>query len=284
MSFQDTIAPPADTADPGQWHTVARHWAQVGPPLRPSRRDVQFATTAVLDWSRAHGAPRALIQGVTPELHDLPWPEGTDLVAIDHTQAMIDHVWPGRPEQAICAEWTDMPLDDASRDIVLCDGGDILMSYPDAHRAWAREMTRVIPPDGIAILRLFAPPTRQEDPDEVMAEFLRGEIANLNLLKLRLGMAMQDSLAAGTPIHDMWAAVHAAEPDFDKLARRVGWPVEHLRAIEAYRGRPARYHYLSVPDVEALFCDTAGAFTLESLQWPDYELGDRCPTLMLRRR
>ena len=45
----------------GHWSEIARRWAQVGPPLRPSAEDVAFYAGVV----RQVKSPRALILGVT---------------------------------------------------------------------------------------------------------------------------------------------------------------------------------------------------------------------------
>ena len=54
-----------------------------------------------------------------------------------------------------------------------------------------------------------------------------------------------------------------------------------MRAIEAYRGQPAIYWFPSVPEVRATF---AGDF--EEIGWrrPGYEMGECCPTFLLRAR
>src|SRR5207248_8807639 len=91
----------------GHWTEIARQWERVGPPLRPCAEDVAIYQSEVDRWSRAHGAPRALILGVTPELYRLRWPAGTDLAAADHTRSMIDAVWPGPRSAVVCADWTD---------------------------------------------------------------------------------------------------------------------------------------------------------------------------------
>ena len=88
-------APP----QPEHWSDTARLWEQLGPPLRPSREDTEFVQSAIDAWAVGKRAPRALILGVTPELYKLRWPAGADVLAMDHTQAMIDCVLP-RPARS----------------------------------------------------------------------------------------------------------------------------------------------------------------------------------------
>ena len=82
------------------WAAIARQWKQLGPPLRPVAQDIGFYWNAAEKWVRERGAPRVLLLGVTPELYHLPWPKGTDLLAVDRSQAMIETVWPG-PKEAV---------------------------------------------------------------------------------------------------------------------------------------------------------------------------------------
>lgn len=266
------------------WDDIARFWAQIGPPLRPSEADLGFVRRTVARWSAQFGAPRALILGVTPELALLPWPPQTDLRAVDHTRAMIEAVWPGPRSDAICAEWDDLPLADASRDIALCDGGLHLMDYPRGQQAFVRSMRRVLVGNGLLLLRLFVPPVRAETPQAVIADLLAGHIADTNSLKLRLGMALQSSPEEGLRVHRVWHALHEAAPDFSALAGRLGWPAEQLLAINAYRDSPNRYCFVTLEQVRQMFCVEPGGFELSEPFIPDYDLGVRCPSVVLKRK
>lgn len=270
-------------AGAGHWPEVARQWEQVGPPLRPSTQDIAFLTDAIDSWVRDNGAPRTLILGVTAELYHLPWPNGTNVLAVDHTQCMIDAIWPGPRNAVICAEWTTMPLQQGSRDIVLCDGGVNLLTYPNGHRQLVRTLHRVIASGGLCILRLFVPPKEHEATDNVLQDLLEAKIPDLNLLKLRLWMALHKDITQGIQLKRVWDAIHRVAPDFKRLASRIGWPLEHLLVINTYRNCSVRYFFLSLDDVRHLFCRNPGGFELETVQVPTYELGERCPTVVLRR-
>lgn len=267
----------------GHWPDLARAWKQVGPPLRPSAQDIDFLKDAIGSWARDDSAPRALILGVTPELYDLPWPNGTDVLAVDHTQTMIDTVWPGPRNAVICADWTTMPLRTGSRDVALCDGGLNLLEYPHEHLQFVQILHRVIASGGLCILRLFIPPKEREEADKVLQDLLKARIPNLNLLKLRLWMALHEDITQGVELERVWNAIHQVAPDFNRLAMQIGWPVEHLLAINAYRNCSSRYYFLDLDDVCHLFCESPGGFALEAVHVPTYELGEQCPTVVLRR-
>lgn len=262
---------------------MAPHRRQVGPPLRPVAEDLGFCWEAVEEWARHRGAPRVLILGVTPELYRLPWPKGTDVLAVDRTQAMIDSEWLG-PRQAVqCADWLTLSLPNASRDIALCDGGLHLIAYPEDQQRLVCILRNLLADEGLCILRLFVPPAQRESPETVLGDLLDGKVTSLNILKLRLGMSLLESASAGVELGAIWRRFHKAVPDLEALASRIGWTPEHARAIEAYRGSKARYCFASVGQVSEMFCGAPGGFKVRSVKTPSYELGEQCPTLVLQR-
>jgi len=266
----------------GQWGEIARKWRLLGPPLRPSPEDIRFCEDAVGERVRRRGAPRVLLLGVTPELYRLRWPEGTDFLAVDGTRAMIEAVWPGPREAVRCEDWLEMVLPDASRDIVLCDGGLNLLAYPEEQRRLVGILRGVLCEEGLCILRIFVPPAGRESPDVILKDLLDGKVPNLNILKLRLWMALQQSPSEGVELDTLWRTIHAAAGDLEALALRIGWPVEHTLAVNAYRGSTARYYLGTLDEVTELFCG-AGGFEVLQVHVPSYERGEQCPTVVFRR-
>ena len=265
------------TTTSGHWSEIARRWAQVGPPLRPSEEDVAFYAGVV----RTVRSPRALILGVTPELYRLPWPSGASVLAADHTCVMIDAVWPGPREAVMCADWRVLPLPDASRNLVMCDGGVHLITYPDGQHKLVTALRRVIEPGGLCILRLFVPPAVRESDDQVLDDLLAGRIPNLNVLKLRLGTALQETPTAGVELRLIFDVIARLAPSLNDLADRLGWQREHLLAVESYRDSRTRYHFVTMADVIEMFCRSPGSFAVEKTHVPAaYE---RCPFVVLRR-
>lgn len=266
----------------GHWRDIGRMWSLVGAPLRPGPEDVAFVESELEGRDGTAGPPRALILGVTPELYHASWPAGASVMAVDHTRGMIDAIWPGPRDDVLCAEWTSIPLPDASRDMALCDGGFHLLGHPDGQRALVGELRRLISPGGLCVVRLFIPPPVAERPDDVLEDMEQGRIPSINVLKLRLGMALQKDAAEGVGVDEVWDRLHAVAPDLEELAERIGWPVDETLVINTYRGSPNRYYFVTVDQVRDLFC--GDGFEFERLHVPDYTLGERCPTVVFRRR
>jgi len=272
-------------APEGQWPLVAKIWRQLGPPLRPVGEDLSFFESALSAWCRDSGGrpPRGLILGVTPELYWLPWPDRSMVRAADRSPEMIRWVWPGSPSAVAQTNWAELRGPARSVDIVFCDGGLHLLDYPRGQAAWCRSLGNLVAPGGLVAIRLFTPPPSRETPGHVLSELHAGEVPNLNCLKLRLGPALQESPQAGVALKDVWLSLRGEADDWAELAGRLGWPLEHLSVIDAYRDSEARYHFVSVAEARALFCETTGgAFELVRVDTPSYELGGQCPTLLFR--
>jgi SAM-dependent methyltransferase len=267
----------------GHWAQMASHWAHVGPPLRPSPEDTALFQDIVQTWTRTNAAPRVLMLGVTPEIYQLAWPVGTDIIAVDRARSMIENIWPGSREAAICSDWLDMEPAEASRDMVFCDGGLCLLAYPSAHQRLANLLHTILAPGGLCILRLFVPPLQRETPGAVIEDLVTGKIANLNILKLRLWAALQDNTSDGVALADVWRIIKEAAGDLEAFAKTIGWPVEQMLTINAYRDMPTCYHLITADEVTEVF-GAGGAFRISDTRIPSYEYGDRCPILTLTRQ
>jgi SAM-dependent methyltransferase len=238
------------------------------------------------DWCAANQprAPRALVLGVTPEFYHLPWPPKSIVRAVDRTPEMIDYVWPGPPSDVLLADWRYMDFPDQSVDIALCDGGLQLLDFPDGQAELCSRLARIVAPGGAFAVRLFVPPSVREPPNEVLDALLGGDIPNLNCLKLRLWMSLQDHPSTGVALHQVWLALRKAAPNWPELAAKLGWSLEQLSTIDAYRNSQTRYHCVTSEQAEQLMREgTGGAFELESIFVPSYAMGARCPTLVFRR-
>jgi SAM-dependent methyltransferase len=273
----------APIVEESQWPIMAQQWRKLASPLRPAEQDIAIFQSVVDECAGIDRRPlRGLILGVTPELYHLAWPEGSRVMAADRTPEMIDYVWPGPKSDVFAADWATIPAGDGGFDLVLSDGSLHLLDYPHAQTRLKRELARLSSPGSLVCFRLFVPPPRRETPQEIFDALLAGGIRDLNCLKFRLWMALQEKPSKGVAVRDVWQAVHAHAPDLDKLARRLGWNPDHVRAIDAYRHATSRYYLVGVDAVVGLFT-ADGDFEVLRVEVPDYTLGEQCPTVVFRR-
>jgi SAM-dependent methyltransferase len=258
------------------WARASQLWDFVGPPLRPHPTEIKLFREAL---PPAEELQCALLFGVTPELYALPWPGHTELFAIDTARVMIETVWPGSRDAIVRGDWMALPFSRGSMDVLLIDNGLALHSYPDGQASLAASMRRVIRPGGVCIMRLLAQPEKRESVEDVVADI--DQIPDLNALKFRLWMALQETAARGVRRHDVWKAIHdAARGDLAALAERTGWPTTHVLSVDYHRDVQLTYHFSGVDQVRELFAD---GFEIERVQYADHMFGHACPVVSLRR-
>jgi len=160
---------------------------------------------------------------------------------------MVKALWTGEGT-ALLGDWRWLPLEAASQDLVVCDGGWHLLDRAD-QQLLAHEVARVLRPGGFVAVRLFAPPTEAVDTAGVNALLRAGTIPDANHLKILFWMAERGA-DGSVAVADVWSSLVAAHPDLDALADQQGWPRATLRAFEAYRGSTDRYHLLDREELE----------------------------------
>lgn len=268
---------------PDHWNKNAKHWDLIGSPLRPAPEDIRVLEQVVEQWHETNrvNALQAVLLGVTPEIALMHWPPDTRLVAVDRSQAMIDEIWPGeRPgHTALCAEWLDLPLPDRSQDVVVGDGCFSALVNRSEYRAMVRAVRRVIRDNGLFLMRFFIRPQVQETVAAVVDDLWQGRIGNFHVFKWRLAMALHGSLDEGVRLADIWDAWRAAIPEPEQLASRLGWPLQVILTVEAYRGVETHYTFPTLTEARAAAME---AFSEVECIVPGYEMGDRCPTIIFK--
>ncbi|MFO1515104.1 MAG: class I SAM-dependent methyltransferase [Verrucomicrobiota bacterium] len=294
QSIAPTNAPPTttrqDQADGFQprsnpngelWERQVAAWNRLGAPLRPSAEDIAAYETIVETWSRQHGPPRGLVLGATPELARLLWPTGSNVLAVDRSREMIQHIWPGHPspgQGGLCSDWLNLPLADQSRDLVLGDGPFTQLSFPDGYQSVAHSIRRVLAANGRVIIRFFTRPEVAEAPEAVFADLGNGRIRSFHAFKLRLAMALQERVEQGVQLQTIWNYwADAVSPS--ELTNRLGWRPEVISTMENYRGLAVRYTF---PTLDELRRVLNPYLTESKCLVPEYELGERCPILTFR--
>lgn len=260
------------------WQRIGARWSRLGPPLRPSPEDCRrFAA-----FIESPEPVDALILGVTPELHGLPWPPRSTVRSADHSSAMIRAVWPGPPGSACVASWLDLPYRDGSFDWVLCDGGLHLLEYPRGHCDLAESLARVLRPGGGVVLRLYARPPEGESAARVFRDLRQGEIRSVHALKLRLWMALQRSPQEGVLVRDVHREIIGRLGSLEHLTAESGWREEEVYTLASYEGSPNRYYMTTVEQsVEAM--ESGGRLRLERRLEGPHHPGELCPVLLFRK-
>jgi hypothetical protein len=234
---------------------------------------------AIGRWSLLRRTPRALIIGGNPQLYELPWPAGTDLVTIPHAQDLLDLPRPCGPSAAIS---NGVALPPESRDIVVCDGGLNLLSFPEGHAAFNRRLREIVAPGGIVAARVCVLLPRPETVDTVVDDLRSGRVADIVELRTRLWMAAQQSASDGVSMAAIEDVVRRMLPGLPALEIALRWPPGRLGAFDPYRDRASRYHFFTLDDIRAVYCGDRGGFTLETIRFPAHPLGSQYPTIVLR--
>jgi hypothetical protein len=266
------------------WEKHAAQWNHIGPPLRPCPQDLQFVQTEVNDIARARNRVEALLLGVTVELTGISWPANCSLTAVDSSRAMLIQRWrapPGIKSAAIQGLWEQLPVPRKSSDLVLADGS--LSASPNA-RGVAEvlcELAAVLSPGGRIVTRVFIRQETEPTPGEVIDAMRRGEYGNFHVFKFRLLMALHNSPTEGVLLNAVYQTVCDAIPDRAAVARKLGWPLESVNTIDAYKDVSGRYFFPCL----AQFRELMGTDLRElDCLVPTYEMGERCPTLVLSRQ
>ena len=274
---------PADASE-ALWAWLASQWKNRKPPARPSPQDIALLQRLVGDALAGRDAPRALLLGVTPEIATMRWPSGTQLLAIDASAAMIREVWPAGAvphAELIRGEWAAMPIRDGVFDIIVGDASLGFQPYPDAFFGVVAEVRRVLRDDGFVATRVYTRPETREPLEAIFADLRAGRIGSLEFLWWRLYTAQHGGRARGALAKDIWEAWAAYVPDPAGLIRSLGWPPEDLQAMESLRSSP---HPMIFPTLREFRDDIAGSFEEIACESPDFEDGDRNPTLVLKAR
>lgn len=272
-----------DSVAHSYWSAIAAKYYSVPPPLRISASDREIYTEVARPWLTAAAPPRVLVMGATPDFFHMPWPSGTDLLAVDRSAAMLKSIWPGCESQTLQRDWTDMDLPDASRDVVLCDGGLTFFRSLETLQVLAENLGRIIASGGIFIVRLFVDAEVRETPAKVLSEFVDGKIPNSSELKVRLWFALNAADGQGVRLHDVWRCYREAVPDPGAIARNIPWQSSDWLAMDAYKNMEEVYYFPSVDDVTDVFTSRPGGFERGAIITPPGPCREHLKILSFRR-
>ena len=224
------------------------------------------------------GSFRALLLGVTPAVASMRWPEPHSLVAVDASLPMVQAVWPNnRP--AVCGDWQRLPFAPGSYEVVIGDGSANCLRYPEGYRSFARAVSAVLSEQGVLILRCYIQPRERESLEAVVADL--PAIASFHHYKFRLLMALQQTPEQGIAVHDVfrfWAGRHSGGQG---LPSGPGWEPSVVETIGHYRGAATVHTFPTLEELRAVMEEW---FDEIGFSIPSYPLGERCPTIVWKRR
>ena len=265
---------------PSYWDGFAQAFHSLGSPLTPSPDDVGFAERTIGALTEA---PRVLILGVTPAIATMGWPDAAQILAVDRSFPMTRLAWPGDvpgKRRVVCADWLAPPLAPATCDVVIGDGSVNSLAYPSGVHRLACVAAELLRNSATLILRCFLRPEGGEAVKEVLEAAETGAIQSFHAFKLRLLMAAQRESREGVGVDDVYR-IWRGWDGRRRLPGGPGWEETAVAAMEYYRGSSTRYAFPTQAELQSALLSR---FELISTFFPHYELGERCPTLVLRAR
>ena len=279
--FRDVIPRTYDEMDSEGWPAVStshwteyhRRWARLTPPLRPNGEVADAVRQAI-----AGLAGRVLLLGVTPELSDV----AQRIEAIDRSETMIAHIWPGDSEtrRASRGDWLDLAAPVGHFTAAIGDGSLNALTYPHGYRRLLDRLAEAVRPGGRFAVRTFVTPDPCESLEAVREAAMAGEIRTFHAFKWRLAMAMVTQ--AGDPnieVARILEGFYRLVPDRSALAKATGWAAEDIDTIDVYRGSAEIY---SFPTFTQLCAAVPDRFVnVRQVPSGTYELAERCPLIVM---
>lgn len=265
------------------WQSHARQWDLVGAPLKPSPQDgvlMMKLVTSCLGLSQP--VRRIAVLGVTPELMQLDWPQGIEIEAFDHSEAMLQSVWTPNPKLAsrvTLASWQALPSDDAHFDLVVGDGSFNALPSLVAYPLVFKELARISCDQAALVLRCFVSPDVAESMTEIQDAAMSGRVYSFHALKWRIAMTLAAKDHGAVAVREVYDAFEA-HFDREDLARITGWPITVINTIDAYKMVDTVYTF---PTMAQWRDSCQPLWRVDQVLYADYELAQRCPTLRLVR-
>jgi len=279
MERADPRSPP-----PGpSWVGLATRWQHLQTPLRPDTVDSLHAQQAVDAVVASCPAPRVLLLGVTPELAGLRFPASARLLAVDSSREMIGALWSAsRPggSLAVRAKWESLPVRTACIDLTLADGSFCCMPDVGTMFAMSGVVADSMRAGALMHLRTFVRPDGPESIDDILRELRAGPSGSVHGTKWRVAMALQGSSDHGVALAEVWR-VFERLGDRHRLRELTGWSHTSISTLDAYRDATSR---LCFPTLSSTRKFLGKHFDELSCRIPNYELGERCPSFLLRKR
>jgi hypothetical protein len=265
------------------WSGIAAAYATYTSPFVPTDEDIHLTESAIERWHSEHRdvVINAALLGATPRLATMKWPDRSFLLGVDSSPDVINAIWPGNIaglRGMACANWAALPLREGSCHIAVGDGSLIAFRYPDGFHEFARSVSRVLSDDGVLILRCYIQPEKQETVDQVFQALIEGRIGNVNQFKFCLFMALQPTAQEGVCVRDVYATWASRRIQEETLVKEFGWDRAAIRGMEMWRHSDTVYTFPKLAQMRSVL---QRCFAEQTIVYPVYELGERCPTFVL---
>ena len=272
------------TGEPDRWAPSVKGWSRFLSPFRPDRDDVSIVERVAREL--ASDAPLQVVTlGLTPEVIGCNWPEATSLKAFDSSHEALRRLWPvtGAPAgfEARQASWLDLPVERGSADLVTADGSLVCVSYPAQIERVLEEVRRVLRPGGMFVARTFLRPDDPETLDAILADLEAGRIGNPYVLKIRVDAVLHHDGFAGFSMLEKSNLWQELFPDPAAVAARFGWAPETMAIPGDYSIADLRFTYPTLGELRGFL---AQGFEELECAFASYELAERCPSLVLRKK
>jgi hypothetical protein len=268
------------------WTSLARSYAAFGSPLVPGSEDVEILESAVFRHAASAGSKplRAIMLGVTPAVALMRWPPASRILAIDNSPTVVRALWPGDipgVREARCATWVAIPVEKNSCDVIVGDGSLNACRFPEEVREILHSISGLLVDDGMFACRCYIRPHSCESVGEVFDALFSNSGLTVDRFKMRLFMAMQRSPEEGVIVREAARILDRYKLDRRVMTERLGWSRAAIEPFNSWRFSETVY---SIPSLEELREVLGECFEEVSITYPGYELGQYCPTLVMRPR
>jgi hypothetical protein len=263
------------------WDEQAKQWKYITEPLKPSAIDINNLTHWIYKLYETRNQPlTVLLLGVTPEIVNIHWPEGTRLFAIDKNMAMLTSVLPRSTSFiqpiALTADWLHFPLKSASFDMVIGDGCYNLLAWSEYESLTKAIKSLLNNEGGVFISRFFLRPEHNESLDSLKQKIINQHFDNFSAFKLTLLMTLQHDVNKGVCLKEVW---DCWDQHFKQIVfayqHNLAWADDAVNVINNYKNKHVFYTFPTLVEVKNHLQKNLRE---EKIFIPSYQLGDHCPT------
>jgi len=266
------------------WGIYAQSWHGQSVPLRPGPDDIGNYKAALHTITDTAVLKHAIILGVTPELHELLKNSEFCVKSIDSNRQMIERVWPGSIDTAICNDWIKIDELGIVFDLCVCDGGFHLLDFRN-QASLAEKLGSMTSKGSAVVFRLFLPPESHQTISTTILDSLEnGQIQDLNYLKVNLWHAADLNSGGKVVLTDIWKALlKRSGNDVPAYLSSLGFSLPEIEAVCIYENNNAAYYFSSLQSVEEMFSVRAG-LELTSVKYPNYVQGEQFPVITFKKK